>query len=73
MTASYMTGEKKKWRIKNAYTKHMYTFWKGILSSKMKGRILNKNKEGNAKRGKYCQKRTEVQKKKNHLYMMFIR
>lgn len=51
----------------------MYTFWKGILSSKMKGRILNKNKEGNAKRGKYCQKRTEVQKKKNHLYMMFIR
>lgn len=62
MTASYMT-EEKKWRVKNAYTKHMYTFWKGVLSSKMKGRILNKNKEGNAKRGKYCQKRTEVQKK----------
>lgn len=27
MTASYMPGEEK-WFTKNAYTKHMYTFWK---------------------------------------------
>lgn len=38
----------KKWRTKNAFTKHMYTFWKvqylGVLSNEMKGRKLNKNR-----------------------------
>lgn len=63
MKASYMP-EEEKWRTKNAYTKHMYTFWKvfgSFIGGKRNGRKLNKKRVECYERKILSKKRTEVQ------------